>query len=64
MRPSDYYLTFLYNKIDSDLDELDYETATFNFNYMLLRNLRLMGEYTRDIEREENAFTGGGVVAF
>ena len=59
-----YYITFLYNRIESDLEELDYETATFNASYMILRNLRIMGEYTRDIEHETNTFTGGITAAF
>lgn len=61
---SDHYFIFLYNKIDSDLDVHDYETAAFNASYMILRNMRLFGEYMRDIEREDNVLTAGLVFAF
>lgn len=61
---SDYYLVFLYNSFDSDFDIYDYESATFNAGYMVLRNMRLFGEYTRDIERDANTVTGGLVLAF
>lgn len=61
---SNWYLIFLYNNIDSDLDIYDYETVTLNFSYLLLRNMRMFGEYTRDMEFEENKFTGGLSFAF
>ena len=60
---SDWFLTFLYNWVDSDVDIYDYQSITFNFNYLLLRNMRLMGEFTRDIEFETNRFVGGIIFA-
>lgn len=61
---SNFYFILLYNWIDSDLDIYDFETATVNTNYLLRRNIRMFGEYTRDLEREANVFTAGLVMAF
>jgi hypothetical protein len=63
-KDSNWYLIFLYNKVNSDLDVYDYETVAFNASYLILRNMRIFGEYTRDIEFEANGFTGGLVFAF
>ncbi|MBN1153535.1 hypothetical protein JXB12_01300 [candidate division KSB1 bacterium] len=54
---SRFYFTGLYNKIESDL--YPYETATLSGTYLLSRNLRLIAEYTRDIEYEVNRMTFG-----
>jgi hypothetical protein len=43
---SKWYLTGLFNWIDSDYDEIDYTAATLHAGYLLRRNLRLVGEYT------------------
>ena len=43
---SDWYLLGMYNKVESDFDPADYESATFHMGYMLRRNVRLAGEYT------------------
>jgi len=43
---SKWYLTGLFNWVDSDLDELDYSSATLHAGYLLRRNLRLVSEYT------------------
>jgi hypothetical protein len=61
---SDWYLTLLYNGIDSDLNEHDYQTLTLSGTYSLARNLRLLGEYTRDVEYKENRIVLGVVSAF
>jgi hypothetical protein len=60
---SNWYVIFLYNWINSELDIYDYESVTFNFQYLLLRNARVFGEYTRDVEREANRFVAGLVFA-
>jgi len=44
---SRHYFTVLYNQVDSDLDQYDYESLTGNATYLLARNLRLNLEYTR-----------------
>ena len=54
----------LYNRVNSDQASLKYHSATGNFSYLLARNLKLMGEYTYDIENESHRFTAGFVTAF
>lgn len=61
---SRHYFTALYNKIESDDNMFDYETATVSATYLVARNLRLLAEYTRDLEEEINRFTIGLVSAF
>jgi len=61
---SRFYLTALYNKIDHDVDQWDYETATLSGTYLLARNLRLIAEYTRDLKNDLNRFTFGMVSGF
>jgi hypothetical protein len=61
---SRYYLILLYNSVDSDLDEYDYQTLTLSGTYVLARNLRLLAEYTRDIECKDNRVVLGVVSAF
>ena len=43
---SKWYLTGLFNWVDSDVDALDYTSATFHAGYLLRRNFRVVGEYT------------------
>lgn len=59
---SRFYFTGLYNRIDSDL--VKYETATLSGTYLVARNLRLIAEYTRDLEYDVNRFTMGIVSGF
>lgn len=75
---SRYYFTFLYNWVDSDLEEedfaplepyfdfesLQYHTATLSWTFLLARNLRFIVELTRDIELEANRGVLGIVSAF
>ena len=61
---SRFYYTLLYNKIDSEWEGADYHTATVSGSYVLKRNLRLIGEYTMDMEHESNRFVLGFVSAF
>ena len=61
---SKWYVTALYNKIDSDLDDNDYETFTSHVGYLLRTNIRLILENTYDIENEENRAIIGFVAAF
>ncbi len=44
---SNWYLTGLANIVDSDLDELDYKSATLHVGYLLRRNVRLVTEFTQ-----------------
>lgn len=61
---STHWFTLLYNKVDSDLDALDLETVTFGATYTMARNVRLMAEFTRDLENETNRAVLGTVTAF
>lgn len=62
MNNSKYYITALYNNIDSDFYK--YQTATLSYTYLVARNLRLVGEYTYDLENEHNRFILGVIGAF
>ena len=44
---STWYLNGLFNWVDSDLDLLDYRSATLHAGYLIRRNVRLVTEYTR-----------------
>jgi hypothetical protein len=61
---SRWFLIGLYNWIESDIEELKYETATINGTYLVSRNLRLTAEYTRDLEKKANRFVLGMVTGF
>jgi hypothetical protein len=62
LEKSRYFFTGLYNNIDSDFYK--YETATVSFTYLVARNLRLLTEYTRDLELEKNRVVLGVIGAF
>lgn len=59
---SRYYFTGLYNQINMENDK--FRTATLSFTYQLARNLRLVTEYTRDLEKKNNRVVLGMVSAF
>lgn len=61
---SKFLFTALYNHIDSDYNELDYETATLSVSHMAARNLRILGEFTYDLNKKKTRFTLGAVSAF
>lgn len=44
---SKWYMTGLYNWVESDFNALDYSSATLHAGYLLRRNMRVVGEYTR-----------------
>ncbi len=44
---STWYLNGLLNWVDSDLDILDYRSATLHAGFLIRRNVRLVTEYTR-----------------
>ena len=62
MDRSRYYFTGLYNFIDSKW--YTYHTATLGYTYQLARNLRLLTEYTRDLENKTNRLVLGIIGAF
>ncbi len=73
---SRWFITALYNKINSDIDDyeqdledfgakkLAYHSATLSGTYLVSRNLRLVAEYMRDIEHESNRIALGIVTAY
>lgn len=61
---SRWYLTLLYNKIDSDLKTENYQTISVSPTYLLARNLRLMAEYNYDTELEKSRMVVGIISAF
>jgi hypothetical protein len=60
---SKWYLTGLYNWIDSDMDDLDYSAATLHAGYLLRRNLRLVSEYTYQFSGESHGRVNVGFVS-
>ncbi|HEX2968094.1 MAG TPA: hypothetical protein VHO46_03235 [Bacteroidales bacterium] len=62
---STWYLTGLINLVDSELDELDYSSATIHGGYLIRRNVRLVGEYTHQLTGEKyGRLSAGFVTAF
>jgi hypothetical protein len=61
---SDWYGVAIYNWVNSKTPGLTYQSATVSGHYMLARNLRLVGEYTYDIEHTANRISVGFVAAF
>ncbi|MBN2102821.1 hypothetical protein JW835_02170 [bacterium] len=61
---SRYYITMLYNSVDSDLASLNYETMTLSTTYLMARNLRFTLEYTRDLKFDKNRFVLGLISGF
>jgi len=61
---SRWYAVGLYNWRRSDFSSLNYQTVTGHAGYLLLRNLRLIGEYSYDLEKVAHSFTVGFVSAF
>ncbi len=53
---SNWYLAALGNYVDSDLDYLDYKSATLHAGYLLRRNLRLVGEVSYNFTDTDNAY--------
>jgi hypothetical protein len=58
------FVTFLYNYIDSDLDNLDYSAGTLSLSYLLRRNVRLVAEGTYHEDTEATRLVAGVVSAF
>jgi len=54
----------LYNQVTSDDAMVEYETATLSASYLLRRNLRLMAEFTRDLNLDANRFVLGFISGF
>jgi len=50
--------------VESDIKELDYRSYTAGLNYLLARNIRLIGEYTYIQDSKTSRFTVGIISAF
>ncbi len=69
---SRYYFTALYNGIEEksagtaggEASRTLYKSATLSGTYLLQRNLRLLAEYTRDLENKQNRMTIGLISGF
>ena len=61
---SQTFYTVAYNRVDSSLATADYQTLTFNLSHMLRRNLRLLVEYTHDLNGDFHRFMTGLMTAF
>jgi hypothetical protein len=60
---SKWYLTGLFNWVDSDQDDLDYKSATLHAGYLLRRNVRLVSEYTYQFSNEKYGRVNVGFVS-
>lgn len=54
----------LYNRVESDDEAADYESASLTISRLLARNVRLMGEAARNLEDKSWRVTAGVVTAF
>jgi hypothetical protein len=61
---SRWYVTLLYNHIDSDIHANDYRSLAGHVGYLLRTNVRLVVENAYDIEQDENRFLVGFVAAY
>lgn len=60
---STWYLNGLLNWVESDLDMLDYRSATLHAGYIIRRNVRLVTEYTRVFSGNTYGKLSGGFVS-
>ena len=59
---SKWYLTGLYNWVESDYNSLDYSSATLHAGYLLRRNMRVVGEFTQILNPESYGKVSVGVI--
>lgn len=59
---SKWYLTGLINWVDSDLDYLDYTSATLHYGYILRRNMRVVGEFTQQFTGTDYGKVSVGII--
>lgn len=59
-----WVISALYNNVESDWDEADYESAFVTVNRLVARNLRLLLEAGRDLQHDANRVSLGVVTAF
>lgn len=61
---SSWYAAVLYNWAEIPIQSYVYNSITGHYSYLFARNIRLIGEYTYDVERKGNKVTIGFVGAF
>ena len=61
---SKWYAVALYNWVDSDIRELNYESGTLSLGYLLKRNIRLISEYTYNFDIKYGQVSLGIISAF
>jgi len=59
---SKWYLTGLFNWVESDVNELDYTSATLHAGYLLRRNMRIVSEYTQQFSGTTYGKVSAGVI--
>jgi len=58
------FFVFLYNRLRSQFNPIDYQRAVFNVSYLIRRNLKWMNEFSYDLDGDKHKFATGFVVAF
>ena len=61
---SKWYGVLLYNKVDSDNQEIKWESLAFHLGYLLRRNIRIVGEYSYNIHEKFARIGVGFITAF
>lgn len=59
---SNWYLTGLFNWVESDINSLDYQSATLHAGYLLRRNMRVVGEFTQRLSGANYGKLSAGVI--
>jgi len=59
---SKWYLTGLFNWVESDYDPLDYASATLHAGYLLRRNMRVVGEFTQQFRGTDYGKVNVGII--
>ncbi len=59
---SKWYMTGLYNWVESDFNALDYSSATLHAGYLLRRNMRVVGEYTQVLKPTSYGKVNVGII--
>ena len=60
---SKWYLTGLFNWVQSDFSDLDYKSATLHGGYIVRRNVRIVSEYTYQFSGVSYGKISAGFVA-
>jgi hypothetical protein len=61
---SKWYGVLLYNKVNSDDQEIKWESLAFHLGYLVRRNIRIVGEYSYNIHEKFGRIGVGFITAF